>query len=210
MRTTRISILTLAAFVSMSTCAVPQDIPLKGRSCVELNVGFWSGRAANTVGGTGIHTEAKLSGFVGGLTYSYGLEELWSLTVSSGLVAAQASSDAGILGVEQQASTVITLFLGIRYYLNEPSDETKVRPYLSGAVGPFFGSEAKNSLSGQVAHSETAAGGRIGAGVDFFISPHFKLGIDAGYDLMANFDTPIGARKNYNGIESVVKVGYVF
>lgn len=207
---TRMVILALAALVSLSMRAASQDILLKGRSCVELNVGFWSGRAANTAGGTGIHTEAKLSGFVGGLTYSYGLEELWSLSLSSGLLAAQASSDAGILGVEQQASTVITLLLGIRYYLNEPSDETRVRPYLSGAIGSVFGSEAKNSLSGQVAHSETAPGGRIGAGVDFFISPHFKLGIDLGYDLMADFASPVGARKNYNGAEGVIKMGYVF
>ena len=196
-------------FITIGSVSMAQDLSLKGRSAIELSLGLWGGtKASNTAAATGIQSEAKTSGFAGGLGYSYWLREHLSLTVTVSLLSAQASSTINVFNVTQQASAVIPLLLGIRFYVPEP--DANVRPFLSVAVGTYFGSEAKNTLISQQAHTETTFGGRLGVGIDFFLSNHFKLGANVGYHLMADFETTIGARKNYNGADFSLGAGYIF
>jgi hypothetical protein len=102
------------------------------------------------------------------------------------------------------------LLLGIRFYVPDPESSDNVRPFLSAAVGTYFGSEAKNTLLSQQAYTETTFGGCLGVGIDFFLGNHFKLGANVGYHLMADFETAIGARKNYNGADFSLGAGYIF
>jgi outer membrane protein W len=198
-------------FITIGSVSMAQDLSLKGRSAIELSLGLWGGtKASNTAAATGIQSEAKTSGFAGGLGYSYWLREHLSLTVTVGLLSAQASSTISAFNVTQQASAVIPLLFGIRYYVPDPEPGDNVRPFLSAAVGTYFGSEAKNTLISQQAHTETTFGGRLGVGIDFFLSNHFKLGANVGYHLMADFETTIGARKNYNGADFSLGAGYIF
>ena len=198
-------------FITIGSVSMAQDISLKGRSAIELNLGLWGGaKSSNTVAATGIQSEAKTSGFAGGLGYSSWLREQLSLTVTVSLLTAQASSTISAFNVTQQASTVIPLLLGIRYYIPDPESGANVRPFLSAAVGTYFGSEAKNTLLSQQANIETTFGGRLGVGIDFFLSNHFKLSVNVGYHLMADFETAIGARKNYNGADFSLGAGYIF
>jgi outer membrane protein W len=198
-------------FVTIGYVSIAQDLSLKGRSAIELNLGLWGGsKASNTIAGPEIQSEAKTSGFAGGLGYSYWLRENLSLTVTVGLLTTQASSTINAFGVTQQASAVIPLLLGIRLYIPDPESDANVRPFLSAAVGTYFGSEAKNTTLSQQAHTETTFGGRLGAGIDFFLGNHFKLGANVGYHLMADFETAIGAKKNYNGTDFSLGAGYIF
>jgi outer membrane protein W len=198
-------------FITIGSVSTAQDLSFKGRSAIELSLGLWGGaKASNTIAGTVIQSEAKTSGFAGGFGYSYWLREHLSLTVTVGLLSAQASSTIRAFNVTQQSSAVIPLLLGIRFYVPDPDSSDNVRPFLSAAVGTYFGSEAKNTLLSQQAHTETTFGGRLGVGIDFFLSNHFKLGANVGYHLMADFETAIGARKNYNGADFSLEVGYIF
>jgi hypothetical protein len=195
----------------MSSVSVAQDLSLKGRSAIELSLGFWGGaKASNTVGLTGIRSEAGTNGLAGGLGYSYWLQEHLSLTVSASLLSGQASTTVSISNVTQQASAVIPLLLGVRFYVPDPETGENVRPFLSAAVGTYFGSEATNALFSQQAHVETAIGGRLGVGIDFFLGNHFKLGANLGYHLMTDFETAVGGRKNYNGADFSMGTGYIF
>jgi hypothetical protein len=188
-----------------------QDITLQGRSAIELNFGLWGGgKAANTIALAGIQTEAKTSGFTGGIGYSYWLREYLSLTVTAGLLSAQANSTVSVFNVTQQSSAVIPLLLGIRFYVPNPEPSDNVRPFISAAIGSYIGSEAKNTILSQEARSETAFGGRLGAGIDFLLGDHFKLNAQAGYNLMSDFETTIGARKNFNGGDFSLGIGYIF
>jgi hypothetical protein len=196
----------LTAFISTA-----QDITLKGRSAIELTIGLWGGAGvSNDIFNTDVKSEAKTSGFTGGLGYSYWLREYLSLTVTAGLLSAQASSTVSVSNVTQQSSAVIPLLLGIRFYLPNPEPGDDIRPYLSAAIGTYLGSETKNSVLSQEAHRETAFGGRIGAGIDFLLGSHFKLGAQTGYHLMSDFKTTIGARKNFNGADFSLTAGYIF
>jgi|WetSurMetagenome_2_1015567.scaffolds.fasta_scaffold373927_2 hypothetical protein len=197
--------------ITIISISIAQDLSLKGKSAIELSLGLWGGaKASNTVTATGIQSEAKTSGFAGGIGYLYWIREHLSLTVTTSLLSAHASSTVTPSNISQQASVVIPFLLGIRYYVPNPDSSSNVRPFLSASIGTYFGLEANNSLLQQQSHTETTFGGHLGVGIDFFISNHFKLGANAGYHLMADFETAIGARKNYNGADFTLGVGYIF
>jgi len=195
----------------LSVVSFAQDFSLKGRSALELNFGLWGGASAtNTIAVTGIRSEAKTSGFTGSLLYAHWLHENLSVTLSAGFLAGEASSTVSASGVSQHASSVVPLLIGVKFYLPDPAPEDAARPFLSAAVGPYIGMEAKNTALSQQAFSETAFGGRLGVGIDFLLSQHFTLGASACYNLMSDFATPVGARRNYNGAEFSLGLGYIF
>ncbi len=199
-----------ALLLPVSSTARAQDVLLMRRSGLELNFGVWTGGASTSVSPGGVTTEANLGAFVGGLLYAYWMRENLSVTLSAGLLSANASSSVGIMSVEQQASSVTSLLLGVRFYLPDPESDARVRPFLSGAIGTYIGSEAKSTLFSQEAHSEASFGGRLGGGIDFLLGDHFKLAANAGYNLMSDFSASVGGRENYNGGDFSIGIGYVF
>ena len=196
---------------SASTTSHAQDFLLKHRSGLELNLGVWSGGASISISTGGLQTEANLGAFIGGILYTNWLQENLSVTLSAGLLAAKASSTVSSMGdLEQQASSVVPLLIGVRLYLPYPEPDAQVRPFLSAAIGPYIGSEAKSTLFAQGTHTETSFGGRAGVGIDFILGNHFKLGANAGYNVMSDFDASVGGRMNYNGGEFSIGIGYIF
>ncbi|MCL4512142.1 MAG: porin family protein [Bacteroidetes bacterium] len=207
-----LSVFTFLAFIGAT--ALAQDLTLKGRSVLELNMGVWGGsKVSNTIGTTGIQSTANTSSFAAGILYAYGLQEGVAVTLSAGVLTAGASSNVGIYGINQQASSVIPLLLGIRYYVPSPEPDARIRPFISVAVGSYIAFEASNSVGMTVlqeSHTESAFGGRAGVGVDLYVNNHFKFVANAGYNLMTDFSTPVAARMNYNGGEFSLGVGFAF
>ena len=195
----------LLCFILSVPMAVAGDHSLKGRSSIELNIGFWhESKVGNEISRTGILSTARSSGFIGGLSFSYWLQEELSLSASIGLFSGEATSSVTLLGVSQRTSSVVPVLLGVRYYLPESSFGTPVRPFLAAAVGPFLGVESKNDFFSQESRSETALGAQFGGGIDFLLGQYFKLGTTVGYNLMTDFSSPIGARKNFSGPEFTI------
>ncbi len=207
-------ILVLSLMIFAGSAVFAQDLALKDRSVLEINMGMWGGsKVSNTIGVSGIQTTADASSFVGSLVYSYGLREDMAVTLSAGVLTAGASSKVGILGTSQEAGAVIPVLLGIRYFVPSPEPEAEVRPFLSIGVGSYIGSESSNSIAltlVQETHTETAFGGRIGAGIDFYIGNHFKFVANAGYNLMADFPSPVTGRTNFNGGDFSIGAGFAF
>jgi hypothetical protein len=192
-------------------CAFAQDSPVKGRSSIELNFGLWAGPSvSNSTGLNSFRAEAKAGAFVGGLVLTHWVQEYLSVTVSGGLLAGKASSSVNLMSVSQHVSSVVPVLLGVRYYALGSTADGNVRPYLSAAVGPYIGSEVNNTILSQESRSESAFGGRLGAGIDFFLGDHFKVGANAGYNVMGDFSAPVGARSNYSGADFSCGIGYIF
>lgn len=201
----------ILSLLTITLYARTQDLSLRGRSGLEISFGFWgTSKASNAISPTGVRQEAVTSGFSGRLLYSYGLRENFIATLSVGFLGGEASSTVSVTSVQQQASSVVPILVGVRYYIADPTMDDMVRLYLAASVGTFMGFEATNSTLRQEARSETVIGSCLGAGVDFFLSRHFKLLAAAGYNLMSDFRTPIGARTNYNGGDFSIGIGYVF
>lgn len=218
-------VLLLFALTILATAlVVSQPLSLRGSSGIELNFGLWSeSKASQQISAAGIQQSAKTSGFVGGLTYCYWLRENLALTVSGALLSSEATSkvtaptSGGLLGIlsalgstQQNSNSVFSLLGGVRYYVLQLEPDDIVRPYLSVAAGAYKGFEAKNSLSEISAHSESAFGGKVGAGLDVFLGGVIKLGANVGYNVMADFQNPVGTRSNFNGFDASMGIGFVF
>jgi outer membrane protein W len=215
MKTIKRKLFLILLLTTISFVSIAQNLSLKGRSALELNLGFWRGEKTQeglvvpSYGTTLL--VAEINNFTGGLGYSYWLKEHLSLTLTVSLLSAKTNTTITIPNVTQEVSTVIPLLLGIRFYFPVPDSSDNIRPYFSFAMGPYFGSESANTILSYQAHTETAVGWRFGAGIDFFLGNHFKLGISAGYhQFFTDFEKSIGARKNYNGTEFSLGAGYIF
>lgn len=207
-------IIAMFLFSIAGSTAFAQDLVLKGRSVFELNFGMWGGsKVSNTIGVSGVQSTANAGSFVGSLVYGYGLREDIAVTLSAGILSAGASANVGTLGVSEQTAAVVPVLLGMRYYVPYPEPGAKVRPFLSIGVGTYIGSESGSSVGMTVVqetHTENAFGGRIGAGIDFYLSNYFKFVANAGYNLMTDFSSPVAGRMNYNGGDFSIGAGFAF
>ncbi len=210
MKTKLVISVLLVLLSSLDTTARSQSLPMAQRSSLELNIGFWRGGASNTITRSGVRAEVSAGSFVGGLQFTHWLHEHLAMTVSASLLSGKVITTVNPLSVNQQVSSVAPVLFGVKYYAFKPTVSGVARPYLSASVGTYVGAEESNTFLVQESHTETAFGGRLGAGLDFFLSNHLKLGVNAGYNLMSNFNNPIGERKNYNGVDFQVGAGYVF
>ena len=198
-------------FLFVPSLFVAQDLGTKGRSTLGLEFGLWGGIGASTsIGLSGTQSAVDGSGFVGGLAYAYGLEDNLAVTLSAGLLAVQAKSSVGLASVSQHVSSVVPILLGIQYYVPYPAPDTRVRPFISASIGSFIGSEVKSAVLAQESRTETAFGGKLGAGIDFLLGSHFKLAALVGHHVMTDFASPIGGRKHYNGTGFSLGAGYIF
>ena len=210
MKTLKSASLLLLVFVVSGSVGLAGSNSLKGRSAIDLNIGLWhESKVGNEISVAGVTLTARTNGFSGGLSYGYWIEENLSVGLSVGVLSGEATSSITRLSSSQRSSTVIPILLGIKYYFLQSSVGSPVKPFLSVGVGSFLGFEAKNELYSQQARSETALGTRLGGGVDFLLGQLFKLGANAGYNLMTDFSTPVGARKNYNGPEFSLSFGII-
>jgi outer membrane protein W len=211
MRTLKSASFLLLGFVVSCSAVLAGSNSLKGRSAIDLNIGLWhESKVGNEISVAGITSTARTNGFSGGLSFGYWIEENLSVGLSVGVLSGEATSSITRLGSSQRSSTVIPILLGIKYYILESSVGSPVKPFLSIGVGSYLGFEAKNELFSQQAHTETVVGTRLGGGVDFLLGHLFKLGANAGYNLMTDFSTPVGARTNYNGPDFSLSFGIMF
>jgi len=130
-------------------------------------------------------------------------------------VLSSASDTVSVGGTFAGSVSVVSLPLGVRWNpLGGELHGQAVRPYLAVGLGPVIGSSsgAGTSIEGAFAGARTRAsvGGTVGAGVDFLLGRHFGIGVEGGYQWMADFSDPIGARDNYGGFQLGLNVGWTF
>ena len=63
-------------------------------------------------------------------------------------------------------------------------------------------------LSGK--HTTATVGGYVRGGADFHLGRSFALGVDGGYNWMADFDQRAGPNSSYSGFGIGVGVGWLF
>jgi hypothetical protein len=216
----RIVVLSGLLIVALTSLGIGQPGPLRGSSSFEINIGLWNQiQSGQVVEVNGIDQTAKASGFVGGMTYCYWMRENIAVTLAGSVLSVEATTNVSLIGIEtgailrssrQSANSVISVLIGMRYYLPYPESEDRVRPYLAFGIGSYIGAEAQNTLFSQSAHSESVIGGRVGAGLDALLGSWVKLSANIGYNVMSDFKTPVGARNNFNGYDMSFGFGFVF
>jgi hypothetical protein len=185
-----------------------------GRNRIELRVGMWRGTqgAASSLPNLALGTDA--ADLLAGLQYTRFVREDLAITFGAD-VFPSASSIVSQAGAFAGSTAVVALPLGVRW--NPMRGELRsraVKPYLIAGFGPVIGtaSGASTDFTSAFAGSQSAAtaGGFLGAGVDVLTGRRWSIGVNAGYNWMADFSRPIGGRDNYSGFQVAVGLGFLF
>lgn len=220
-RQMRLLVLTLAlvlipiSFTSSTACAgIDTRSPvaayganqLEERHQLELKLGIWNQIADARVDITDIDVSTSVgsSGLLAGISYGYWLQEGLALNIGTSVLFAKVESTVGIPMVLSETATVTNVLFGLKRYFPVSSYGSPVRPFVRAAVGPFIGQQTYSEVGLVVAtesRSEVTLGGQAAIGADFILSRKVMVGLMLGYNLMADFDEPIGGSKNYGGPE---------
>ena len=186
---------------------------LKGRHSVDLSMGLLSNFTSGTVvAGDEVDVRSSGNGFLGSVNYAYWLEDELAVNIHVGVQNTDARTSVSGFNVTTESVVVIPLLFGIKYQAFRITDSNVLRPYLSVAVGPYFGT-ASNVRSGTGVATETifetAIGSRLALDIDWLLSKRFKLGIGMGYRLVSDFNRRIGSEKNYSSPEFSFCFGFI-
>jgi len=182
------------------------------RNRIALYIGTW--RVSGLSHGPSIAAGADAFDFASGLRYTRFLREDLALTFGA-RVLSSTSDVVSTGGTFAGTLSIVSLPLEVQWNPMRGELHTQpVRPYLVVGLGPVIGSSsgASTSIDGAFAGARTRAsvGGTVGAGVDFLLGRHMSLGVEGGYQWMADFSDPIGARDNYSGFQLGLNVGWTF
>ncbi|MEW6412722.1 MAG: hypothetical protein AB1483_09655 [Candidatus Zixiibacteriota bacterium] len=143
--------------------------------------------------------------------YNYFADERTAFSLSLKVLAAEEIDYLDFAGGYTEEYSVVPIFVGMRHYLTAPGLRSPVRPYITLQAGPVFGSQ-RFLYYGLYDDTDTytAVGAHFGGGIDMQAGRHFMIGINAGYNLMSDFDIELGDKDNYSGAEFGVGFGFVF
>jgi hypothetical protein len=186
---------------------------LTDRNRIELHIGTW--RASGGVSLTpSVSVGADAFDVATGLQYCRFLREDLALTFGP-RVLASSSEGVSFSGTFSNSIAIVSLPVGVRW--NPMGGELHgraVRPYLALGAGPVIGATSGGSVGpdGVFAGSRArmSVGVRPGAGVDFLLGRHWSLGVEGGYQWMAPFSDPVGARDDYSGFHFGINLGWQF
>jgi len=209
-----ITILALGALLS-GTATLASAQRLEHRHLVALQLGVWNqvNDIRTDIGIGGVSTSVGNSGFLGAISYGYGLSEGLALRVTAGGMAADVETAIDGSGISTETAAVAQIMVGMRYYLPRATYGEPVRPYVGAGLGTFIGSQVASRVGTSVsssARTEPAMGGELGAGVDILLGRHFVASVGGAYVLMTSFDQPIGGSDNYSGPQLRMGFGYLF
>jgi hypothetical protein len=195
---------------------LPPDYPFlaRGRHVIGIEVGLLSRTSTTTTtSGSGVATDTRVTGFIGALRYGYWAGQYWTVGVSVGVIAAEASASAGVGETRSESAAVVPLLVAFRFYPPQLALSSSLRLYGSFAVGPYLGFATNTVVGTSIASetvSEAAFGARARAGADLFAGTHVLLGFSVGYNFVSDFDRDIGSDRNYSGLELALGLGFVF
>jgi hypothetical protein len=171
---------------------------------LELRAGFWdSGQGDKLSFLTHTDEMTRVANVSGAVSYAYWVHDRLATDITlKGLVAGATSYNDGAV-VSDSSLVVTSALVGFRLYPFATS-RSPIRLYLTAAAGPCFGVEYHEEFNnGFVEETRVMGtiGSYVGGGLDVRMGRHLMAGIHAGYNLMADFPEPVGARYNYSGAE---------
>ena len=185
--------------------------PLAGRFRLEVGIGAWGTQPRDFErGSSDVNVRVGTSGLVPQFRFSRWMEETVSIGLSIQVLEIDVSADLGP-SVSARSSAVTSILADLRHYVPLP-EHPYARPYLTVGVGAHVGSDAWTAVDSEVTTSATGQGAfaaQVGAGIDLPLGDLFLLGAKAAYNVVSDFDEPIGGRKDYGGPELGVGISVI-
>ena len=178
-----------------------QPYSVAGRNRLALRIGMW-------------HTseDGDRSIFVGTDAVSGGLQYTRYLKENLAITFAVEGVEAGISGGE--VTSVAFLPVGVQWNpLPFGRQNDGIKPFVALGAGPVIGESVGGYYAGNrwgSAVTSATAGSYLRAGADFHFNRSFAIGVDAGYNWMADFNRPVGGRTNFSGFSMGLGIGWLF
>lgn len=138
--------------------------------------------------------------YLGALTYAYRLAPGWTLEAGGAWHGVEAQ-----LG---ETAMVTSLLIGANYYPAALAPSSTVRPYLTGALGPYIGTSASGLMA--QTRTQTVVGARLGTGLDVRFSTWLTGGLRAAYHVAPNYTSAVGATRSPRGAQLSLRLGVTF
>jgi hypothetical protein len=182
---------------------------LAGRHRLEAQTGMWrmADAATITIGSGAIDQ-------VVGLHYTRYLREDVGLTMGAQAAAVVVGQSISPGVTFAGTASVVALPVGVRWHPFRSLACGPFRPFLAASVGPAIGfTEGVSTGGGAVvvgSHTQSTVFTHVGAGLDYFPARSFAIGVNGGYNRLADFSQPIGSQKNHSGPEINFSIGWLF
>ena len=182
-----------------------------GRNRIDLRFGTWRMADDASTVATGFYA----SDLVAGAQYTRYIDERFAVTFGIEAAGPESGASVGSNGVFAGSSDLLALRVGARWnpWGGHRSVEA-MKPYFAVSLGPILGESAGSYVGngGMFAGTRTdaAAGGHVGAGIDFHVARWLSIGVSGGYNWMLDFAEPIGRQDNYSGPQLGVNIGWLF
>lgn len=192
-------------------------IQAQGNSSVLKSIGvdlklsiIQQAKVENSITADNISVSTDLNSLSGVFALNYYYNERYAFTFTTGVISANTNANVSWGNVSTDASTVVPILIGMKFYFIDLFDEAPFKPYFAASAGFFMGFETKTEILSTSVSNQTAIAGHLGAGIDLFISDFFKLNMEAGFNLAGEFDKPIAGKKNYSSGEFALGIGFIF
>jgi hypothetical protein len=185
-----------------------------GRNRVEFRLGaFLAGDSGTT--SAGIRSGISSGEVVGGFQYTRYINESFAVTLGLEGTELETGSSVGPQGIHSGVSALAAIPVGVRWYpLARARRADAFKPFIASGIGPVIGETLGSFVGGSTVISGTRTtatlGGYVRGGADFHLGRSFALGVDGGYNWMADFAQPVGLKNNYSGFGIGVGFGWLF
>jgi len=191
------------------------DVPVMpyavaGRNRLDLRIGMW-----RTGGGGTVSSGVSSGDVVAGLQYTRYFNENLAMTFGLEAKELQMGSAVGPEGVFSGMADLLAMPVGVRWNpLTFGQRTDAIKPFIAGGIGPILGDSLGNFVGGRTVISGTrtsaTVGGYVRGGADFHLARSFAIGVDGGYNWMADFAEPVGLKKNYSGFGLGLGFGWLW
>jgi hypothetical protein len=181
-----------------------------GRHRFEARTGMWRPRDQ----GSTISVGSTMDGVVG-LHYTRYIREDVGVTAGAQMISLVHGQAIGPEGTFAGIADLVALPFGVRWNPVRALSSRTFRPYLAASVGPAFGFTQGAFVGNGTAvfagaHRQATVFTHLGLGVDYFPARSFMIGVNGGYNRLANFSQPVGTMNNQSGPEVNFSFGWMF
>ena len=179
------------------------------RNRFDVRFGAW-GHGTDALVTDGIDTSHVL----GGIRYTRYFKESLAATFSIDAGGGQVGDVSTRYGNFDGVSGVVSFPVGVRWNpLQFGRQADGIKPFVAFSAGPVIGDSTGDypgRMRGSDVYTTATIGGFMGGGVDFHAGRTCVIGVDAGYNWMADFARPVGGSDNYSGPTVSVNLGFMW
>ena len=196
--------------------AAGNPFAVAGRNRIEFRAGTWRHGSAESISVSAQRnfvTEVENS--FGAVQYTRYLTEQLAATFAVSVIGGTFEASTGAESASAVDFHVWALPIGVRWNpVHRQLATPAIKPYIAASAGPFYGISDASLISGSTMgtqiRGQSTIGGHVGGGIDVHVARFVSIGVNAGYNWMADFERPIGSRDNFGGPEIGVAFGLLF